>query len=199
MRIVILLCVGERHHERCRSLYFRVVYIVANRGRPDKYQECVEPYLAEIKDMALTMTEEQIAKTLGVSRSMFCRYKDKYPELGDAVKCARRTLVKDLHSSLIKRAMGYEFQETRVRYSNLEMSDDLYRRLKDDGYTDKELKRIKVSCTEVTMKHMPPDVAALNLALKNFDPKGWANDPQMMELRKKELELRKKHLEAQDW
>ena len=40
---------------------------------------------------------------------------------------------------------------------------------------------------------------AINLALKNYDPENWANDPQMLQIRKKELELRKRQVEANEW
>ena len=46
---------------------------------------------------------------------------------------------------------------------------------------------------------MPPDVAALNLALKNYDPDNWANDPQMLKIREKELKLREKQVENNTW
>ena len=53
--------------------------------------------------------------------------------------------------------------------------------------------------TEVAHKHAHPDVAALNLALKNYDKENWANDPQMLDIRKKELELRERQIENSEW
>ena len=53
-----------------------------------------------------------------------------------------------------------------------------------DGYTRKE----------VIQKYAQPDVASINLLLKNYDKENWANDPQVIELRKKELELKEKQL-----
>ena len=53
--------------------------------------------------------------------------------------------------------------------------------------------------TEETTKQSLPDVAALNLCLKNYDPDNWANDPQIMELRRKELELRQQAVKNNDW
>ena len=52
---------------------------------------------------------------------------------------------------------------------------------------------------EVTTKYMKPDVAATNLLLKNYDKENWANDPQALELRKKELELQERRLENGEW
>ena len=149
---------------------------MAGNGRPQKYVELVEPYLPEIKKMALTMTEQQIAKTLGVSYSAFRKYKGLYPELQAALKKGRRQLVMELYSALIKRAKGYECTERKTYYKNGE-----------------------VVAEEITKKFMPPDVAAINLALKNFDPENWANDPQALDLRRKELELREKAMEKDEW
>ena len=58
-----------------------------------------------------------------------------------------------------------------------------------EGYTRKE----------VTQKYAQPDVASINLLLKNYDRENWSNDPQALELKKKELELREKQVEANTW
>lgn len=148
-------------------------------GRPQKYVENVEPYLPEIKKMALTMTEEQIAKTLGISYSSFRKYKGLYPELREALKKGRKELVMELQSTMIKRAKGYKYTETKKYYKVI------------DGVLTEVGK-------EVYEKYMAPDVAALNLLLKNYDP-NWSNDPQTLELRRQELEIRKKTAEENDW
>jgi hypothetical protein len=44
---------------------------------------------------------------------------------------------------------------------------------------------------EETTKTALPDVAALNLCLKNYDPDDWANDPQALKIKREELELRR--------
>ena len=113
-------------------------------ARPDKYVTNVEPYLDDIRKMCLTMTEAQIAETLGVSISAWKRYKNRSERLRSALKKGRRDLVDELRSALIKRAKGFEYTETRI--------------------TEEAGKVIK---TETITKYYPPDVAALNLALKN--------------------------------
>jgi hypothetical protein len=45
------------------------------RGRPNKYYTNIKPRLAEIEKLALTMTEKQIARYLGVGYSSWCDYK----------------------------------------------------------------------------------------------------------------------------
>lgn len=47
--------------------------------------------------------------------------------------------------------------------------------------------------------YIPPDVAALNLALKNYDKDNWANDPQLLELKREELRYKKEQDEKNNW
>ena len=155
---------------------------MAGKGRPNKYKSNVEPYLEDIKKWTLTMTEEQIAETLDVSYSSFRTYKQQYPALIDALKKGRKDLVAELKSTLIMKAKGFDYTETKVTKELCGEYDDLV-----------------VTKVEETTKRAQPDVAAINLLLKNYDKENWANDPQMIELKKKELELREKQAEEGDW
>ena len=145
-------------------------------GRPSKYHTHVEPYLSEVEQMALDMTEEQIAKTLGVSYRAFCDMKVRYPQLSASLKKGRRQLVMELKSTLIKKAKGF-------------------------GYIEKKqvIEGGEVVREEIYQRTALPDVAALNLLLKNYDRENWANDPQMMRLREKELELQERKFEESKW
>ena len=83
-----------------------------------KYPTHVKPYLKKIEEMALTMTEEQMAKTLGVSVSSWCEYKNKFPELAEAIKKGRTILVAELKSTLIrtgKRCRGKCISDMHIR------------------------------------------------------------------------------------
>lgn len=145
-------------------------------GRPCKYDTNVKPYLDDVKEYSTYMTEEQIARVLGVSQSAWCEYKKKYQELNEALKKGRAELVKQLRSTLIQKAKGFKYEEKKI--------------IKEKG---------KVVREEVYQRSALPDVAALNLLLKNYDPDNWANDPQMIRIREKELELREKQIENNDW
>lgn len=146
------------------------------KGRPNKYLTNVQPKLEEIKKMCLSMTEKQIAETLGVGYSSFMDYKNKYSELSEALKKGREELVQELRSTLIKKAKGFTYTERKI--------------IKEGGVVVKE---------EIYEKASLPDVAALNLLLKNYDKENWANDPQMQELRLKELELKERQIELNEW
>lgn len=172
---------------------------MAKVGNPSKYETHVAPYLEEIKVMAWHMSERQLAKELGVGYSTFCRYKEAHEELRDAMKKGRRKLVTDLRSALIKKAEGFYYTETKRRYKSISIDDPLRAKLLADGYDIEELQALQEVDTEVHNKYSPPDVAALNLALKNYDRENWANDPQLIALRKEELKLRERQIENAEW
>lgn len=172
---------------------------MAGKGRPNKYKTHVEPYLDKVKEMALVMNEEQIAKTLNVGTTAFYEYKKKYPELREALKKGRRELVYELRSTLIQRAKGYDYTETKTVTEKLKVPENVRAALISTGVKPEDIDNAKVIKTEVTKKHLHPDIAALNLALKNYDKENWANDPQMLALREKELALRERQVENNEW
>ena len=149
---------------------------MAGKGQPNKYYTHVEPYLDKMKEMTQNMTEKQIAQTLGVAYSSFRTYKKEHPALVDALKKGRAELVMELKSTLILKARGFNYEEKK--------------QVIEHGVVVRE---------EIYTKAATPDVAALNLLLKNYDKDNWANDPQALELRKQELELQKLKLEDANW
>ena len=152
------------------------VLVMKKRGRPSKYETHIEPHLEEIKKMALDMTEEQIAKALDVSYTTFKKAKSQYPALSDCLKKGRSDLVSDLKSTLIRKAKGFQYTEKKT--------------IKESGMVGRE---------EIYEKASLPDVAAINLLLKNYDKDNWANDPQALKLREKELELQERKIELNEW
>lgn len=151
-------------------------------GRPSKYEKLVKPRLFEISEWRrIGWTEEEIAKELGLSRRTLAQYKHLFPEFLRALKNETEELVKELRGALVRRAKGYQYIETKKIYERNE---------------DGQLVHVR---TEETTKSQPADVAALNLALKNFDRENWSNDPQLLALKREELELKKKQIEKDDW
>ena len=146
---------------------------MAGKGRPSLYEKKVEPYLEKVTQMALSMTEEQIADTLGISHTTFAKYKNQYIELNEALKKGRAELVMELKSTLIKKARGFNYEERKI--------------IKKDGVVVRE---------EIYVRASTPDVGAIHLLLKNSD-EDWANEPQALALKKEELELQK--LKLKEW
>jgi hypothetical protein len=122
------------------------------------------------------MTEKQIAETLGVAYSSWNEYKNKYPELSESLKKGRESLVLELRSTLIRKAKGFNYSEKKI--------------IRENGVVVREEEYQRASL---------PDVAALNLLLKNYDRENWSNDPQLLDLRRKELELKKEQAKANEW
>lgn len=173
---------------------------MAKRGRKSKYETHVKPNLQLIQEMARTMTEKQIAESLGVAYTgAWSLYKKQHPELAESLKRGRQNLVAELRSSLIKKAMGYEYTETKETIEHVKWPDEIYAALIDAGFTPNQIASSRTVKIEIAHKKAAPDVAAINLALKNYDKENWANDPQALELKKKELELRERQIENNEW
>lgn len=123
------------------------------RGRKSKYDTHVLPNLKRIPKWRRDgLTEEQVAKKLGIAVSTFSEYKLKYSELMEALKKGKEDLIEELEDSLYKRAMGYNYTETKEEYEN-------------GGLTKRT----------TTVKHITPDTGALIFALKNLKPNKWSN------------------------
>lgn len=150
-------------------------------GRRNLYDTNIKPNFERIDKMLNDgASEKQCAEALGVSYPSWNKYKAKYKEFDELCRKPRTHLIDDLRSALVKRALGFTYEEKKQ-----------YIKEDEDGN--------KAKYTEITTKYALPDVAAINLSLKNYDKDNWANDPQALELKKQELELRKSIAEMKDW
>ena len=173
---------------------------MAKRGRKNKYKTVVQPNFPKIIEwLENGATERQVAENLGIGYSTFEKYKSENIEFQELIKNSRRAVVQNLRGALIKRAMGFEYQETKMVTEQTKLPKLIEEMLIDLDIPAEELTKIHLVKTEVTSKYALPDVAALNLALKNYDSDNWANDPQMMKIREKELQLREKQIDNNSW
>lgn len=145
------------------------------------YDSHIKPHFDDIKKwLEEGATEQQIYENLGVSKTTFYKYKEEKSEFAELLKKGRRNLVVQLRGALVKKALGgytYTTKKTVMK-------------------TDGNGKNVTIETNE---HYAEPDVAALNLCLKNYDPDNWANDPQMMKLKREELELKKEKAKEDDW
>lgn len=150
------------------------------RGRKSLYEKKILLNKKNIKCMLEQgATDKQIINWLGVSSSTYYDWLKKYPEFSELCKEGKQGLISTLRGKLVERALGGTYTEERTTTKIV------------DGKEQKET--IKIT------KMVLPDVAALNLCLKNYDKENWANDPQMLDLKKEENEIRRKKAEADDW
>jgi len=123
------------------------------------------------------LTEEDIAKKIGITRTTLSVWKNSFPALVDALKRGKEVVDILVENALYKRAMGYEFTET-----------------KETSYKDGEGKLFKR--VEKFVKKLAPDVTAQIFWLKNRKKDEWRDaqkkehDEAVLALRKKELELK---------
>jgi hypothetical protein len=152
------------------------------RGRKSAYETKIKPRFDEIREWLINgANNENIAYNLGINMVTFYKYVKEKNEFNELLKNGRIAIVAQLRSALIKKAMGFVYSETKI----IEREDP------DTGE--------KVKTVETYNKKALPDVAALNLALKNYDPDNWSNDPQGDKIKREELELKKQKLEKDDW
>lgn len=123
------------------------------------------------------LTEAQICKNLGVSINAFNKFKKQHDELVQVLKKGKEVAITEIENALFKRALGYEYEEVKT---SIRMIDG-----KETKFTEK------------SRKHMPPDVAACSILLKNKDrERGWSDNPQKIMLDQQMFEFHKKIEEA---
>lgn len=156
----------------------------------NKYYSHVKDRFDDIKKwLELGWTEKQIYKELGVSKDSWCKYKRTYSDLTDFLKKARRKPVEEIKSAMLKRATGFQYQETKITTQQIEY---------DDG--SGVIVPAKVIKTEVIKKTALPDVGAGLVLLQHWDKEQeWSRDPANLKLKKKELELKAKQVEESQW
>ena len=109
------------------------------------------------------LTDAQLARKMGISCGTLYAWKNKFPEISEALKKGKEVVDIEVENALLKRALGYEYTETMVEHS-------------PDG-----VKRRK------TVKFIPPDVTAQIFWLKNRKPETW-REKQVVEVSEEALD-----------
>lgn len=127
-------------------------------GRKGKYEYWIShDGLLRIEGWARDgLSKEQIAKNIGINVKTLWDWERTYPPICNALKKGREVVVRELENALIKRAKGYEVEETTEE-------------LKWNQATRKQ----ELMVTKRTTKHIAPDTGALAFALKNYAPDKW--------------------------
>ncbi len=148
-------------------------------GRKCRYETHVLPHIEQVREWIQLLTEDQIAKRLGISQRSFQKYKNDHPELAQALKEGRQELVENLKMTLKKKAQGFYYEETKTVVKQ------------EDGAEVKIIERYK--------KYAQPDTGAAHLLLKNLDDSWRNDDAATMALRREKLELEKQKHEDAAW
>lgn len=149
--------------------------------RVNKYQKNVKPHLNKIKEWASSgATVKEIATALGIAESTLHKYKNDYKELSDAFACGREVVICDIKAALLKKALGFTYEETRQS-------------LKQDE-SGKE-----VVYTETHKKYCVPSETAAAMLLRNYDDDWKDMDNISVKFKRQEAELKRKIAQANNF
>ncbi len=168
-------------------------------ARASLYEERVKSRFSEISEwLKAGATEKEVYKNLRVGKDAWFKYKREHEDLKNLIKNARKEPVLKIKAAMLKRALGFEYEEKKVTTTTIEYPDEIDEILKDCNLdVTKMPKQVK---TEVTKKIVLPDVAACLILLQHWaKDEGWTRDPQALELKKKELELKKEKMDNEGW
>ncbi len=147
-------------------------------GRKSKYETSVKPYLDEInKKVREGVIEEEIAKALGISVASLNNYKNKYPELKEALsKNKGKDVLQALINAGVQSAIGYYKDEITIT--------------EKDGVK-----------TKTTTRKWVPANGSLNIFyVQNFGKEeGLVKDPLDYELKKAKAEFDREQAKKDDW
>lgn len=99
------------------------------------------------------LTDEQVAKKIGISLSTFYSWKNEHPEFSEALKKGKEVIDTIVENALLKRALGYKVVEIT----------------EETGDFGSKIKKVT--------KEVPPDVTAQIFWLKNRRPDKWRDKP----------------------
>lgn len=102
------------------------------------------------------LTDEQLAQKIGINPATLYDWKNKFNKISEALKKGKEVVDIQVENALLKRALGYDYQEQRIEKSE------------KDG-----TKIIQ------TIKHVPADTAAQIFWLKNRRPDKWRDKPEV--------------------
>ena len=159
-------------------------------GRRGKYEEWLtKEGLIKLEGWARDgLTDEQIAENIGISRSTLNEWKKKYSDISDTLKRGKEVVDRQVENALLKRALGYEFEE--CTYVSVEMSQEEYDlrvdielaiwNEKNPHATQDERDRFIMSIPKTkeilekkVTKQVSPDTTAQIFWLKNRRPDKW--------------------------
>ena len=125
-------------------------------GRKGKYEEWLTPDgLTRLTGWARDgLTNVQIAENMGVAERTFTEWIARFPAITSALKKGKEPVDIQVENALLKRALGYDYEETTTEIEDL-----------GGGKTRKHVRKVT--------KHVAPDTTAQIFWLKNRKPKQW--------------------------
>lgn len=101
-------------------------------------------------------TYAEIAERIGIDRATFYKWRDRYPELEEALQTTRDIVNYRVENALLKRALGFQSKEIKVTLGKKVVGGEMFQVLK-----------------ETTTKDVAPDVTACLAWLNNNNFDKW--------------------------
>jgi hypothetical protein len=125
-------------------------------GRKGKFEEWLtEDGLTRLTGWARDgLTNIQIAANMGIAERTFTEWIARFPAIDAALKKGKEPVDIQVENALLRRALGYDYEETITEVEDL-----------GGGRTKKHVRKVT--------KHVPADTTAQIFWLKNRKPKQW--------------------------
>lgn len=122
-----------------------------------KYQEWLTPEgLLKIEGWARDgLIDEQIAQNIGIRAATLYEWKKRFPKISEALKRGKEVVDRQVENALLKRALGYEYEEVKEKFEGGIMTE-----------------------RTVTKKEVVADTTAQIFWLKNRKPDTWRDKPE---------------------
>lgn len=98
------------------------------------------------------LIDEQIAQNIGIRAATLYEWKKRFPEISETLKRGKEVVDRQVENSLLKRALGYEYDEVKEKFEGNVMTE-----------------------RTVTRKEVVPDVTVQIFWLKNRKREAWAD------------------------
>lgn len=96
------------------------------------------------------LTDKQIACNMGITRETLNQWKNRFSDISDTLKKGKEVVDRQVENALLKRALGYEYDEVKEKYEAGVLTE-----------------------RTVTRKMVVPDTTAQIFWLKNRKPEEW--------------------------
>lgn len=125
-------------------------------GRKGKYEEWLtDDGLTRLTGWARDgLTNIQIAQNMGIAERTFTEWIARFPAICAALKKGKEPVDIQVENALLRRALGYDYEETVTEIEDL-----------GGGKTKKHVRKVT--------RHVAPDTTAQIFWLKNRKPKQW--------------------------
>ena len=110
------------------------------------------------------LTDEQIAKKIGITARTLYRWKDKYSQICQSLKKGKEIVDTEVENALLNNALGYSYEEEVVSTKR----EVIYK-------NGKRVKEISEPVIITLNRHKPAETMAQIYWLNNRKPKQWRN------------------------